>query len=94
MQSFMTAGATVYPMFVTLIALWVIELPLAYILSEPLGMGQFGIAWAITIASISRPFFHVPYFLSGRWMRAKVFSQQNLQTVSDSSYDPVMSASG
>jgi putative MATE family efflux protein len=93
MQSFMTAGATVYPMLVTLFALWVIELPLAYILSEPLGMGQAGIAWAITIASLSRPFFHVPYFLSGRWMRARVFSQQNMQTAGGPAFqqiDPVM----
>jgi putative MATE family efflux protein len=94
MQSFMTAGATVYPMIVTLIALWVIELPLAYILSDTLGMGQFGIAWAITIASMSRPFFHVPYFLSGRWMRARVFTQQNVQSVGGPTYDPAMGVGG
>jgi Na+-driven multidrug efflux pump len=72
-QSFMTAGATVWPMFVTLMALWVIELPLAYILSEPLGMGQYGIAWSVTIAAMVRPVLNIPYYLSGRWMRAKVF---------------------
>jgi putative MATE family efflux protein len=78
MQSFQTAGATVYPMIVTLIALWVVELPLAYLLSDPLGMGQYGIAWAVTIAMLVRPFFHVPYFLSGRWMKAKVFDDSQM----------------
>jgi putative MATE family efflux protein len=73
-QSFMTAGATLYPMMVTLAALWMIELPLAYLLSGPLGMGQLGIAWAVTIAMLARPLFHIPYFLSGRWMRARVFA--------------------
>jgi putative MATE family efflux protein len=74
MQSFMTAGATVYPMLVTLFALWIIELPLAYLLSQPLGMGQLGIPWAVTVASLARPACHIPYFLSGRWMRARVFA--------------------
>ncbi|MPZ48606.1 MAG: MATE family efflux transporter [Dehalococcoidia bacterium] len=73
-QSFMTAGATVYPMLVTLFALWVVELPLAYVLSQSLGMDQYGIPWAVAIASIIRPLCHVPYFLSGRWMRARVFA--------------------
>jgi Na+-driven multidrug efflux pump len=73
-QSFMTAGATLYPMIVTLIALWIIELPLAYLLSDPLGMGQLGVAWAVTAAMLARPVFHIPYFLSGRWMRARVFA--------------------
>jgi putative MATE family efflux protein len=73
-QSFMTAGATLYPMIVTLVALWMIELPLAYLLSDPLGVGQLGIAWAVTIAMLARPVFHVPYFLSGRWMGARVFA--------------------
>jgi Na+-driven multidrug efflux pump len=78
MQSFMTAGATVYPMLVTLLALWIVELPLAYLFSGPLGMGQFGVAWAVTIAALVRPMCHIPYFLSGRWMRARVFSDANL----------------
>jgi putative MATE family efflux protein len=83
-QSFMTAGATFYPMMVTLLALWVIELPLAYVLSDPMGMGQFGVAWAITVAGLVRPICYVPYFLSGRWMRAKVFTDQNIRRAGQS----------
>jgi putative MATE family efflux protein len=75
-QSFMTAGATMFPAMVTLIAVWGIELPLAYLFSETLGMGQYGIAVGISIATCSRLFFYVPYFLSGRWLRAKVFKEK------------------
>jgi putative MATE family efflux protein len=78
MQSFMTAGATTYPMVVTLVALWGVELPLAYLLSHELGAGQLGIAWAVSAAMFVRPIFHIPYFLSGRWMRARVFSDATL----------------
>jgi putative MATE family efflux protein len=75
-QSFMTAGATMWPMLVTVLGLWGLELPLAYALSQPLGFGALGIAYATLIASCSRPLLHLPYFLSNRWMRAKVFSDQ------------------
>ena len=75
MQSFMTAGATLFPAFVTLVAVWGIEIPLAYLFSHSLGMGQLGIAWAIAFATASRLLFYVPYFLSGRWLRVKVFRE-------------------
>jgi putative MATE family efflux protein len=74
MQSFMTAGATLFPMFVTLITIWGVQQPLAHFLSQNTGLGQFGIAWAVSIAMIARLFFFVPYYLSDRWMKAKVFS--------------------
>jgi putative MATE family efflux protein len=73
MQSFMTAGDTLFPMFVTLITIWGVQQPLAYFLSDNLGMGQFGIAWAVTLAMASRLFFFIPYFYWGRWLRIKVF---------------------
>jgi len=76
MQSFMTAGATLFPAFVTLVAIWGIEVPLSYLLSDVLGVGQFGIAWAISVAACSRLLFWVPYFLSGRWLRVKLFDEQ------------------
>jgi putative MATE family efflux protein len=74
MQSFMTAGATFFPMMVTLFALWGIQLPLAYLLTGPLDVGQLGVPWAIVIAAFVRPLLQFPYFLSGRWMRARVFA--------------------
>jgi Na+-driven multidrug efflux pump len=76
MQSFMTAGATMFPAFVTLVAVWCIEIPLAYLFSNTLGMGQYGIAWGISIATCSRLLFYVPYFFSGRWMRVKMFGDE------------------
>lgn len=77
-QSFMTAGATVWPMFVTLFALWGVELPLAYLFSGPLDLGQMGIAWALTLAMLVRPLLQVPYLFSGRWLRVAVFSEKTL----------------
>jgi putative MATE family efflux protein len=79
LQSFMTAGATIFPAAVTLIVIWGVEVPLAYLLSEPLGLGQYGIAWATAIATASRLLFYVPYYLSGRWLRVRMFDETRAQ---------------
>ena len=81
MQSFMTAGDTLFPMLVTLIAIWGVQQPFAYFLSDNMGMGQFGIAWAVTISMFSRLLFFVPYYFYGRWLRIKVFDLPSPQAV-------------
>lgn len=87
-QSFNTAGATLIPMLVSLVSFWLIEVPLALMLTGtaiPIGLfgftvtfptiahwGQFGIAWAITIAMFIRLLAFVPYFLGDQWLKKHV----------------------
>lgn len=67
------AGDTLFPMFFTLFSLWLIRVPLAYILSRPnLGIGIDGIWWAIPIAWFTGCIFSFLYYLSGRWKRKAV----------------------
>ena len=68
-QSFNVAGDTLAPMIVTFIAMVVVELPLAFILSQWTQLGQYGIPLAITIAMVVRTAVYFPYFLRGRWTR-------------------------
>jgi Na+-driven multidrug efflux pump len=77
MQSFMTAGDTLFPMVVTLVTIWGVQQPLAYLFSQDLGLGQYGIAWAMTAAMFARLVFYIPYFFSGRWLRVRLFSQED-----------------
>jgi putative MATE family efflux protein len=72
-QSFNTAGDTIAPMIFTLIALWGIELPLAWLLAYSLDIGPLGFAYARVLAMVSRLFLYVPYFFWGRWLRVRVF---------------------
>jgi Na+-driven multidrug efflux pump len=64
-------------MTVTLVALGGIELPLGYFFSQVAGLGAIGIAWGSAIAGLSRPLLQLPYFLSNRWMRARVFDDSH-----------------
>ena len=71
-QSFNVAGATVAPMIVTLITMGGIQLPLAYGLSHWTDLGQYGIPLAISVAMVGRVLLYLPYYFSGRWLRARV----------------------
>ncbi|MBM2810270.1 MAG: hypothetical protein HW416_1029 [Chloroflexi bacterium] len=75
-SSFQTAGATMYVMFVTLGTMWAIEFPLAFLLSKFTDLGPYGVAWAMVASMLARPIFYVPYFLSGRWLRIRMFAHE------------------
>ncbi len=64
------AGDTVIPMFVTLLALWVVRIPLSWYLSGFLG--PTGIWWGIPIAWAFGALFSWLYYKMGRWKLKKV----------------------
>jgi Na+-driven multidrug efflux pump len=70
MQSYNTAGDTLVPMITTLVSIWGVQQPLALLLPG-LGLGAYGIAWAIVIGMAVRLGIYVPYFFYGRWLRIK-----------------------
>jgi putative MATE family efflux protein len=76
MQTFQTAGDTLFPMLVTLVTIWGVQQPLAYWLADT-SLGQYGVAWAISIALASRLLFYVPYFYWGRWMRVRMMENRH-----------------
>ena len=59
------AGATLVPMFITLISLWIVRIPVSYFLS--LEIGEIGIWWGIPIAWVLGMILSFVYYLSGRW---------------------------
>jgi putative MATE family efflux protein len=71
MQSYNTAGDTFVPMIVTLVSIWGVQQPLAVFLPD-LGLGQYGIAWAVVAAMAMRLLIYVPYFFSDRWERVRL----------------------
>ena len=65
------AGATLIPMFITLVALWVIRIPIAYILA-PI-VGETGIWWSIPCGWIIGLISSWLYYKTGKWKNKGVF---------------------
>ncbi|MEK7354457.1 MAG: MATE family efflux transporter, partial [Chloroflexota bacterium] len=70
-QSFNVAGDTVTVMIVTLAEV-MIEVPLAWLFSYPLGVGPLGIAWGNVIGMALRAAIFVPIYFKGRWLERNV----------------------
>ncbi|MGE4290045.1 MAG: MATE family efflux transporter [Salinivirgaceae bacterium] len=72
------AGATLIPMFISVLSLWLIRVPLAAILSKT--YGETGIWWAVPIAwtvGLSGAFI---YYLSGKWKGKSVTRPKFIET--------------
>lgn len=61
------AGAAVIPMYITLLSLWIVRIPLAYLLSKTFGMGEAGIWWSIPIGWLMGAVASVFYYRLGNW---------------------------
>ena len=91
-QTFQIAGDTVMPMITVLATVWLIEIPLAAVLSgvsqdwtvlgwhPPLpvvtGLGQFGVAWAVSLGQGFRLPVYIPYFFWGPWARKRILGDR------------------
>jgi Na+-driven multidrug efflux pump len=65
-------GDTMITMLVTILTMWLVQIPLAYILPNFTGLEVYGVQWAIVSALILRAAIYAVYFRSGRWKRKKV----------------------
>jgi putative MATE family efflux protein len=66
------AGETKYPLYYTIIAQWLIRLPLAYIIAFPLGFGAKGAWWALAISSVIQGLLTANKFREGDWKKREV----------------------
>lgn len=64
------AGDTLIPMFITLLALWGIRIPAAFILSK--SMGEIGIWWAVPIGMVTGMVMTFIYYRTGRYKKKVV----------------------
>ncbi len=68
------AGDTLIPMFLTLFSLWVVRIPLAYLLSA--SMGETGIWWAIPLGWLTGMILSYLYYLTGKWKSKRVIKER------------------
>jgi putative MATE family efflux protein len=71
-QAFNGAGDTRTPTWINFICFWMIEIPLAYWLAIPLGIGEQGVFYAIVTAETLLTILAFIVFKKGRWKENKI----------------------
>jgi putative MATE family efflux protein len=66
------SGDTLPPMSISLAMLWVVQLPLAYLLSHHTGLAVYGVRWAVVISFVLGAVAYLIYFRLGRWKRKRI----------------------
>jgi len=71
-QSINCAGDTLIPMLVSLLNMWLVQVPLAYLLPHFMGLGVLGVRYAMVFGTATSSIIYLIYFWSGRWKRKKI----------------------
>lgn len=71
-QAFNGAGDTRSPTWINFFVFWMVQIPLAYALARPLGMGPQGVFWAIVGAESLLALVGALVFRRGRWKTREV----------------------
>jgi len=71
-QAFNGAGDTFTPTMMNLFCFWLWEIPLAYLLAKPVGLGPRGVFLAIMIAFSTLAVISLVMFRRGRWKEIRV----------------------
>ncbi|MEI6889690.1 MAG: MATE family efflux transporter [Bacteroidota bacterium] len=66
------AGDTLIPMFISLFALWIIRIPIAYFLSAYPAIGIYGVYWSIPAGWLFGAALSFIYYLTGRWKKKAI----------------------
>jgi putative MATE family efflux protein len=65
------AGDTLPPLVIGLIMVWVIQIPLGWLLSRT-ELGVYGVRWAVVVGLVLSLIAYTLYFRSGRWKRKRI----------------------
>ena len=71
-QAINGAGDTTTPIWLNVIAFWIIEIPLAWVLTHVAGMGVEGVCYAILVAESTLALLAMVIFRRGRWKLKEV----------------------
>lgn len=67
-----SVGDTVPAMLVVLLSIFVVQVPLAFLLSQHTGLGVYGTRWAMVIGTVVMALSYALYFRMGAWKRKKL----------------------
>ena len=73
------AGNTLAAMVLTIVSAWIIQFPLAYILSRHTSLGIDGIWWAYPFSMLASVIVSLVWFLGGDWKRTELLEDIELE---------------
>lgn len=79
--TFNGAGFTKASMFISIMTLWIVRFPLAYLLSNTFGIGPVGIWWSFPISNVIAGIVAFIYFKTGYWKK-RVIRDRSFLTAS------------
>ncbi len=77
------AGDTLIPMFISLFSLWIIRIPVAWLLAKNPSIGVHGIWWSIPIGWLSGVILYYSYYRMGYWKKKAVVKYQQKDEKAD-----------
>jgi putative MATE family efflux protein len=66
------AGDTLPVMVLSVLVIWLVTMPSAYLLPKYAGLGIYGVRWGMAIGMIAAALAYLIYFLTGRWKRKQL----------------------
>ena len=77
--AFRGSGNTVNTMILAMVSLWVLQFPLAYILSKHTSLGAVGLWWAFPIANVTIACVAALWFAQGGWKKTNLIGQPDYE---------------
>lgn len=77
------AGDTIPTMIITIVTLWGIQVPLAYMLAEILLPATTGVWWSIAITNLVNGLITAGWFYLGRWKNIRLSSELEAPAIAD-----------
>jgi len=72
MQGISGAGDTIPPMVISVSMVWLLQLPLAFLLPRITDLGVLGVRWAMVVSMVAGAVAYAMYFKLGRWKQKQV----------------------
>ncbi|MDR1705489.1 MAG: MATE family efflux transporter [Clostridiales bacterium] len=66
------SGRTLYIAATSIICSLILRIPVAYLLSGPVGLGLAGVALAVPVGSLGNYALNIAYIMTGKWKRSKI----------------------
>jgi len=77
---FRASGNMMASLIIALISQWVVQFPLAYILSKHTSLGVAGLWWSFTVSNIIAFAITISWYAKGDWKKTKITSDEDLLT--------------